>query len=514
MKSSKSGYTFSQIPKVQIPRSQFNRSHGYKTTFDSGKLIPIYCDEALPGDTFNLHLTTFARLATPIVPFMDNMTIDTHFFAVPNRLLWENWEKFNGQQDDPGDSTDYLAPMMTSPTGGYENQSISDYFGIPTKIEGIEHSSLFHRAYNLIYNTWYKDQNLQDNLDIDKSDGPDDPSKYEIKRRGKRHDYFTSALPWPQKGPAVDIPLGTAAPIAQDIGIGGELSIYDTATSAYVPMSSNLANVGVANASSSEDNRLYADLSEATAATINSLRQAFQIQKLYEKDARGGTRYTEVIQSHFGVTSDDARLQRPEYLGGGSAPMNVNPIAQTSQTDSGTPQGNLAAFATSSMSKHGFTKSFTEHCVIIGIASVRCDLNYQQGLNKKFSRKTRFDYYWPSLSHLGEQAILNKEIFAQGTAEDENVFGYQERYAEYRYSPSEITGKFRSNDDQSLDYWHLAQDFATLPTLSSDFIEEDAPVDRVIATTDEPQIIFDSYFSIKTARPMPTYSVPGLIDHF
>ncbi|WNK12844.1 MAG: major capsid protein [Microvirus sp.] len=521
-------HTFSEVPKAEIPRSSFDRSFGHKTTFDSGYLIPIFCDEALPGDTFKVNMTGFARLATPIFPIMDNMYLDTQFFAVPIRLIWDNWQKFNGEQRNPSDSTDYLVPQMApTTTSDITVGSLFDYMGVNPGIANLHVSALWARSYNLIVNEWYRDQNLQDSVINHVGDGPDPYTDYTLLRRGKRHDYFTSALPWPQKGPGVSIPLGGSAPI-RGFGIDNNTLFPNTATVRETDgttavysnsMFSNAANLwvkGTGPGGAGTNLDIYADLNEATNVTINSLRQAFQIQKIFERDARGGTRYTEIIRAHFGTISPDARLQRPELLSSSSTPVNISPIPQTSATGAyaSSPQGNLAAMGTALASGHGFTMSFTEHCVILGLCSVRADLTYQQGLNRMFSRRTRFDFYWPALSHIGEQAIKNKEIYANGSSDDELTFGYQERYAEYRYKPSQITGLFRSTAAGTLDAWHLSQNFTARPTLSASFIEENPPVDRVIAVPSQPQFLFDSYFKMTCVRPMPVYGVPGLIDHF
>ena len=518
-------HQFTSIPKAEIPRSTFDCQSTHKTTFDSGYLVPVYVDEVLPGDTFNLKMTAFARLATPLYPLMDNMVMDSFFFFVPNRLVWSNWQKFMGQQANPADSISYVIPQQVSPTGGYTVGSLQDYMGLPTAGQvtagqTVSHCAFWPRAYNLIYNEWFRDENLQNSVTVDTGDGPDTVTNYTLLRRGKRKDYFTSALPWPQKGTAVTLPLGSQAPIKM---LGTPNSNFATVNDLNnVPRNlngaTNLYMTGTTAVANSFP--MFADLSAATAATINQLRQSFQIQKLLERDARGGTRYTEIIRSHFGIVSPDARLQRPEYIGGGSTPININPIAQTSatgQTGSTTPMGTLASMGTALAHNHGFSQSFTEHGVIIGLVSVRAELTYQQGLHKMWSRSTRYDFYFPAFAMLGEQAILNKEIYVTGASTDTDVFGYQERWAEYRYNPSRISSLFRSTATGTLDAWHLAQKFTALPTLNTTFIQETPPVSRVVAVgaaANGAQFIFDSFFDVKKARPMPMYSVPGLIDHF
>jgi len=538
------------IPKADIPRSKFDCQSAHKTTFDAGYLVPVYVDEVLPGDTFNLKMTAFARLSTPLFPIMDNMVMDSFFFFIPNRLVWDNWEKFMGQQENPDDSIDYVIPQQTTPEGGYAIGSLQDYMGLPTTgqmdpAKTIDHCAFFTRAYNLVWNQWFRDENLQDSVLVYKGDVTDTTAaaNYELLRRGKRKDYFTSALPWPQKGDPVSLPLGSSAPVygtGKALGFSDGTLNYGATYNAvggaekaqYVTTAYNTNNgaapvggdtptlnkaMGIV---SSGVSGLYADLSEATAATINQLRQSFQIQKLLERDARGGTRYTEIIRSHFGVISPDARLQRPEYLGGGSTPININPIAQTSAsaaTGTNTPLGTLASMGTALAHNHGFTQSFVEHGVVIGLVSIRADLTYQQGLARMWSRETRYDFYFPAFAMLGEQAVLNKEIYVTGNTTDDDVFGYQERWAEYRYYPSRISGLFRSTATGTIDAWHLAQKFTTVPTLNDTFIADTPPVERIVAVgsaANGKQFIFDSFFDVKKARPLPMYSVPGLIDHF
>lgn len=536
-----SEYNFAENPQVGVSRSRFQRNSDNKTTFNTGDLIPIYLDEVLPGDTHQIDVACVMRMATPIFPVMDNAYCDFYFFFVPNRLLWEHWKEFMGENKETAwtPKTEYSVPQVTAPTGGWAEGTLADYLGLPTKVEGISVSALPGRAYGLIYNEWFRNQNVTQPTLVEVTDatttGKNDGSATNDSaitlakplKAAKVFDYYTGALPEPQKGEPITIPLSGNAPIqffeneslTEKIETG-QVWMNHKDANIMVPVKNTPMQV-VGGAKQSEPNastvRSYytgADLSNVNATTINQLRQAFQIQKLLEKDARGGTRYREVLREHFGVISPDSRMQIPEYLGGYRLPINVSQVIQTSSSDDTSPLGNTAALSVTTMNKPMFTKSFTEHGFIMGLAVVRTDQTYQQGIERMWSRKGRYDYYWPVLANIGEQAILNKEIYAQGNATDEEAFGYQEAWADYRYKPSKVTGLFRSNAQQSLDAWHYAQDYDALPTLSTDWMEQgEAEMKRTLAVQSQPDFIADFYFMNKTTRCMPVYSIPGLIDH-
>ena len=526
-------HKFANVQAPAIPRSAFDRSHNYKTIFDAGFLVPIYLDEVLPGDTHTVKMANFVRMATPLYPVMDDMIMETFWFYVPMRLVWDNFLEFMGEEvSGPGTLVTRSIPQVDAPTGGWLEKSLADYMGIPIGVEKDEINSLPFRCYNLIWNEWFRDQNLQNLVTVHKDDGATeadtDYTGYgssgtdPLLRRGKRHDYFTGCLPWPQKGSAVDIPLGTYAPVVVDA-----TQTYPTfqhlsegQDAAIATQSGSSVNLAVEGGGFDASERLYweetglrTDLSAATAATINQLREAFAVQQLYELDARGGTRYQELVRAHFGgVMIPDYRVQRPEYLGSSKQAINVNPVGLTSRSVSGAP-GEMAAFVTSSHVSQGWTKSFTEHGYVIGLCSVRAALTYQEGLNKLWSRETKQEFYWPTLANLGEQAVLNQEIYLQATSADTDVFGYQERWAEYRYKPSLVTGPLRSTATAPIDPWHLAIEFGSLPSLNAAFIEESPPIDRVIsvnAELDTGHFVGDWYFEVTSVRPMPVYSTPGL----
>lgn len=551
---------FAMIPQANIRRSVFDRSHVYKTTFNEGALIPYFVDEVIPGDTFTLNPVEFCRLATPVVPFMDNIYIESFFFFVPSRLVYDKWVNLCGEQENPEDSTDYLVPTV-SLTGDMTNK-LPDYMGLACAsgtFKNVSVNCLPFRCYWTIWNEWFRDENLQKSVKVSKGEtntvlepmghSTANPNYglpsgvtnwFDPAPRGKRYDYFTGALPWPQKGPAVDLPLGRTADLIVDdnaalIMPAGYLDYTSRSSSrgsGFFPTNLALNALSTSGFDNYETNTIRGvggdaqnfplnairgvnvDLSSATSVTINSLRQAFMLQRYYEIDARGGTRYTEKLQAHFGVTNPDARLQRSEFLGSHSSMININPVTQTSSTDSTTPQGNLAAYGLNAQRYHAFTKSFSEFGYIIGLINVRADLTYQQGVNKMWLRSDVLDFYWPSFAHLGEQVIENIEIYCQGNDDDKKVFGYQERYAEYRYKPSLITGQFRSTYNEPLDIWHLSQKFATLPTLSDEFIQDHPPISRVVAVPSYPHFLLDVKFNLKCIRPMPMYGIPGMMGHF
>lgn len=546
---------FSMLPKIDISRSKFDRSHSVKASFNVGDIVPFYVDEVLPGDTFRVKTSKVVRMQPMVTPIMDNIYLDTYYFFVPNRLVWTHWKEFNGENTQSAwlPTTEYEVPQITAPAStGWNIGTIADFMGIPTGVAGLSVNALPFRAYALIMNEWFRDENLTDPLNIPTGDATQigaNTGNYisDVANGGlpfkaaKYHDYFTSALPAPQKGPDVTIPVASAGnlPVVPRSDIVPS-TFFDGTPLKAVLLNGSVGTSGVAIPASTNNNSMdlnyypinlqeissningtYANLwavsdGQAAAATINQLRMAFQIQKLYERDARGGTRYIEILKSHFGVTSPDARLQRPEYLGGNRIPINVNQIVQQSQTTEQSPQGNPVGLSLTSDTNADFSKSFVEHGFVIGVMVARYDHTYQQGLERFWSRKGRFDYYWPVFANIGEQAILNKEIYAQGNAEDDEVFGYQEAWADYRYKPNRVCGEMRSSAPQSLDIWHLGDDYSALPALSDAWIREDGKtVDRVLAVSSDVsmQMWCDIYIQNQATRPMPMYSIPGLIDH-
>lgn len=537
-----SQHSFSQVPSANITRSKFNRSFTSKDTMKFDYLTPFFVEEVLPGDTINLNVKTFARLAPQIRPLMDVMHIDYYFFSIPDRLTWDNFQKMMGEQINPGDSIDYLTPILNPTNTTFTVGSIYDHFGFPTDINlnavgASMPTSLALRGYNLVWNEWFRDQNLQNSVTVPKGNGPDPLSAFTLLKAAKKHDYFTSALPWVQKGSPVNIPISGTAPVygngspftlrpgndptvnsrqinfnataGNPIAYGG--AQVGASAASYVPESSNQSgpNPGMQVEFGINDNVLM---------TINSFREAIQLQSFLERDARGGTRYVEILKSHFNVNSPDARLQRTEFLSAATIQIGQHVVAQTSESGD-TPQGNVAAFSTAGEygSKIGFQKSFVEHGYVLGLCRARGDVTYQQGLNRMWSRRTRYDYFWPEFQQLGEQAINRQEIFFGPIYADNQIpFGYQERHADYRYRPSEIKGQFRSTFAESLDVWHLAEEFATAPTLNSTFIQGNTPIDRVLVVPDTnyPHLLVDYFFDLKHIRPMVANPVPASLGRF
>ncbi len=512
---------FALEPQVSIGRSQFDRSHGLKTAFDASYLYPILVDEVLPGDTFTCRLNGFARIFSPLdAPIMDNIELETFFFFVPTRLVWVNWAYFNGEHDAAGaQDTDYTIPILGD--GGTVSHNVSIYnspaffahMGLPHGLQTtqVEINALPMRAYNLIYNEWFRDQNLIGEITLSTGNGPDGVAEYAIRKSAKKHDYFTSSLPYLQKGDPVTMEITGNLEVHSQVPEASDVSVFSDPDAGYRKLDAGAAQVDVSAQVGAVGDVLYADLADSVGITINELRESVAIQRLLERDARGGTRYVELIKSHFGVTNPDFRLQRPEYLGGGKSFINVSPVANTSDTV-GAEQGELRGVGTGVISGHSWAKSFTEHGYVIGMIRARGDLTYFQGLERFWSRSTRYDFYIPALANLGEQSVMNKELFISNVpATDDATFGYQERWAEYRYKPSKITGVFNPDAAANLGFWHLAEDFAALPALNQTFVEDQTPMTRVTTVDTQPDFLLDVWFNYKCARPMPVHSIPSLM---
>lgn len=535
---------FSMVPRTDVPRSAFDVNHTHKTTFPAGYLIPVFVDEVLPGDSFRVKMHAFARLATAIVPVMDNLILESFFFFVPNRIIWNNWEGFMGEQHAPTDITDYVTPQVV-PTWNDVTGTIYDYMGVTMNgaVAGsVSVNALPFRAYNLIYDDWFRDQDLQAGPNMNYLDGPDTVADYALLKRGKRHDYFTTCRPWPAK-PIMQPLVGgyTAGDELRNVVPGQDFKFtqWNSAHGMGVPVS----GIGIPSASATSAGAVpIREPGERTASydpfyrsdltaffmraaetdgppgvrvLINDIRTGLMFQNWMERNARGGTRYTEIVRSHFGVISPDSRLNRPEFLGGGRTFVNVHPVQQTSATGitgGDTVLGEQSATGTFSAYGHGFSSSFTEHGIILGLINVRADMTYQQGIRRMFFRKSRFDYYWPGFAHLGEQAVMSKEIFTDGTAGDDTVFGYQERWAEYKYHPNRTSSVMRSSHGTPLDMWHFGQYFGSRPVLNDTFIAEAPPVDRVLVVESfaEQQFLIDMLFEQRMVRAMPMYSIPGV----
>lgn len=531
---------YSQVPHAEIRRARFKRDFSLLTTMNEGDLVPIYCDEVLPADTFKINLNSLVRMATPLYPVMDNAYMDFYFFFVPARLLWEHFVNLMGQNDKTfwAEATEYTTPVTTAPAGGWKVGTIADYFGIPTGVEGLKVNSMPFRAYVKIWNEWFRDENLQQPAQMTMGDetttGSNDEATSETSyiteaQKGakplkvcKYKDYFTSCLPSPLKAAEpVSIPMNGNAPIR---------GYEEKELKNIVKQRVNPVNLGTVNGTANiyaDENAVFsigagvnpraaylgADLGEVSATTINELRNAIAVQHIFERDARTGTRYKEILNGAWGVTSPDARLDRSEYIGGYRMPININQVIQTSSTDTTSPQGNTAAYSMTTLSREMCTYSATEHGYVIGLAAARVDHSYQQGLSRMWTRSTRFSYYDPMLANLGEQAVLNQEIYAQGNATDTEVFGYQEAWADYRYRTNMVTSEMRSTYAQTLDAWHYADKYSELPKLSSSWIKEGTEnIDRTLAvqSSNSHQFICNFYFDQTWTRPMPIYSVPGL----